>query len=170
MDAEAGRGSARQRPIAALGEEGRPPGTSLFDPGSGAVAEGPDAVLCNTPMFECDWEAGTMRMKRLYIPLPDGTTLVQAGQALQSFWRWLRPPQVSKEAARSIRSLEERLAEHRAKLDAYRRNPDSFDNKDFLKNAPSEEVRKRIIDGRIKHLEQEIENFSEQIRKLRGGP
>jgi hypothetical protein len=47
-------------------------------------------------MFECDYEAQTMRLKKVYIPAPDGTTLVQMGQAVQAaanaVWRWLRPP------------------------------------------------------------------------------
>lgn len=78
-------------------------------------------------------------------------------------------PALSKEAAKSIRSLEQRLVEHQNKLDAFRKNPDAFDNKGFLKNAPSQEVRDRIIQGRVNHLEQEIRNFQQQIERLRGG-
>jgi RHS repeat-associated protein len=70
---------------------------------------------------------------------------------------------------RSVRSLEQRLFEHREKLDAFKRNPDAFDNKGFLKDAPSPEVRQRIIDGRIRHLENETSNFERQIRALLGG-
>jgi len=76
---------------------------------------------------------------------------------------------LSASAQRSVRSLEQRLFEHREKLDAFRRNPDLFDNKGFLKNAPSSEVRQRIIDGRIRHLENEISNFEQQIRDLLSG-
>jgi hypothetical protein len=72
------------------------------------------------------------------------------------------------ERQRSIRSLEQRLAEHVAKLAAYRANPDAFDNQGFLRNAPSPEVRKRIVDGRIRHLEGEIANFQRQIATLQG--
>jgi len=78
-------------------------------------------------------------------------------------------PQLSKEAAKSVRSLQQRPGEHQNKLDAFRKNPDAFDNKGFLKNAPSQEVRERIINGRVNHLEQEIRNFQQQIDRLRGG-
>ena len=67
---------------------------------------------------------------------------------------------------KSIRSYQKRIAEHQAKLDAYRKNPAAFDNKGLLKNAPNDAVRQRIIDGRIKHLQQEIEKFLENIRKI----
>jgi hypothetical protein len=77
---------------------------------------------------------------------------------------------LSKQAQKSIRSFEKNIAEHRAKLDAYKRNPDAFDNKGFLKNAPSQEIRERIIEGRIQHLEGEIRGFQNQIdRLIQGG-
>lgn len=70
---------------------------------------------------------------------------------------------------KAVDSLGQRSAEHQVKLDAYRANPDAFDNQGFLKNAPSDAVRQRIIDGRIRHLEQEIKTFQDQIRKIMGG-
>lgn len=76
---------------------------------------------------------------------------------------------LSKEAAKGIRSLEKQIAEHKEKLAEYIKNPDAFDNKGFLKNAPSKEVRQKIIQTRIKHLESEIKNFEKQIEKLIGG-
>nr|WP_305961325.1 MULTISPECIES: hemagglutinin repeat-containing protein [unclassified Pantoea] len=42
---------------------------------------------------------------------------------------------------RSIKSLEEQIRIHEDKLEAYKNNPDSFDNKGYLKNAPNEQVR-----------------------------
>lgn len=39
--------------------------------------------------------------------------------------------QLSKQAQKSIRSFETNIAEHRAKLEAFKRNPDAFDNKGF---------------------------------------
>jgi RHS repeat-associated protein len=96
-------------------------------------------------------------------------------------WKWVKGlfeaessvakggTQLSKEALKGIRSLEQRALEHRTKLDAFRRNPDAFDNKGFLKNAPSAEVREQIIQGRIRHLENEIRNFEQQIERLRSG-
>ena len=68
---------------------------------------------------------------------------------------------------RSIRSLEEQIKEHEAKLEAYKKDPDLFDNKGYLKNAPSQEVRQRIIDGRIRHLENEIKTFNKNINKIK---
>ena len=39
----------------------------------------------------------------------------------------------------------------------------------YLERAPSPEIRQRIIDGRIRHLESEINTFQDQIDKLLGG-
>lgn len=71
------------------------------------------------------------------------------------------------EQQRSLRSLQARSAEHQAKLDAYRANPDAFDNEGRLKNAPTPEIRQRIIDGRIKHLQKEIDGFNKQVDDLK---
>lgn len=65
--------------------------------------------------------------------------------------------------------LRKQLEEHRNKLEQYRNNPDAFDNRGFLKNAPNEEVRRRIIEGRIRNLERQIRNFEEQIRRIEQG-
>lgn len=70
---------------------------------------------------------------------------------------------------KSLRSLRRQIEEHRSKLDAYRRDPDAFDNLGYLERAPSPEIRQRIIDGRIRHLENEINTFQDQIDKLLGG-
>jgi hypothetical protein len=50
--------------------------------------------------------------------------------------------------------------------DAYRKNPDAFDNEGILQNAPNDAVRQRIIEGRIRHLEREIRGFQQQLDKL----
>jgi len=44
-----------------------------------------------------------------------------------------------------------------------------FDNKGFLKNAPSDAVRQKIIQGRINHLQQEISTFQNNIQKILNG-
>jgi RHS repeat-associated protein len=82
--------------INALGQ-GSQPGPSRANPESmaaGAKNAGPDPMLCQSGMFECDYEAQTMKLKTVYIPLPDGTTFVQMGQAVEAaasaVWRWLR--------------------------------------------------------------------------------
>ena len=54
-------------------------------------------------------------------------------------------------------------------LAAYIANPDAYDNLGYLANAPSDAVRQSIIQGRVRHLENEITAFADQIRKLTGG-
>ncbi len=70
---------------------------------------------------------------------------------------------------RAVTSLEQRVAEHQAKLEAYRADPYAYDNLGILENAPTAEIRQSIIDGRIRHLENEIRAFQGQIDKLLGG-
>lgn len=67
----------------------------------------------------------------------------------------------------TIRRLERRIAEHKERLEAYRENPDAHDNKGFLKNAPTPEIRRRIIERRIQLLEGEIARFYQEIEALR---
>lgn len=62
------------------------------------------------------------------------------------------------------------IAEHEEKLRKYMTDPMSMDEKGLLKNAPCDEVRKRIIEGRIKHLKKEIATFRSNIAKLLGQP
>jgi RHS repeat-associated protein len=76
-------------------------------------------------------------------------------------------PKNDKSREKAIKSLEQRIDEHKRKLEAYKANPDAFDNKGILKNAPNAEVRQGIIDGRIKHLEHEIQTFQNQVDALR---
>jgi hypothetical protein len=82
----------------------------------------------------------------------------------------MRGRQTSSNPSESIKSLKARLTEHQQKLVDYKANPDAFDNQGILKNAPSSEVRQRIINGRIKHLEDEIRAFEKAIRDLGGEP
>ena len=72
---------------------------------------------------------------------------------------------LSTSAQRGIRSLTKRIEEHMQKLQEYRANPDAYDNQGLLKGA-NPEVRERIINGRIRHLQGEIDNFRGQIRNL----
>ncbi|OCG38886.1 hypothetical protein A9G25_11860 [Gilliamella sp. Bif1-4] len=68
---------------------------------------------------------------------------------------------------RTVRSLEEQIRLHEKKLAEYKRDPYSFDNKGHLKNAPNEEIRQKIINARIKHLEHEINTFKNNINKIK---
>ena len=78
--------------------------------------------------------------------------------------------QVSTNAEKAIDSLRSRIAEHRQKLQDYLRDPEAFDNQGVLRDAPSAEIRQKIIDGRARHLENEIGAFEKGIRDLGGEP
>lgn len=77
--------------------------------------------------------------------------------------------ELSPSQERSVRSLQRNVEEHEHKLTKYRENPDAYDNQGILKNAPTPEIRQRIIDGRIRHLETEINTFKRQINDILGG-
>ncbi|MGI8310683.1 putative T7SS-secreted protein [Saccharopolyspora hattusasensis] len=70
---------------------------------------------------------------------------------------------------RSVESYEKRIKEHEEKLEAYKRDPEAYDNKGFLKNAPNDEVRQKIFDTRVGHLEKEIQTFRDNIDKVYKG-
>lgn len=63
----------------------------------------------------------------------------------------------------SVNSYQKGIAEHQKKLIDYKANPDAFDNKGFLKNAPNNQIRQKIIDSRIMHLENEIKTFQKNM-------
>lgn len=65
---------------------------------------------------------------------------------------------------RDCRGLLRQLREHEEKLRQYRTNPDFYDNLGFLKFA-TPDMRKKIIDGRIRNLERQIENFRRQLNQ-----
>ena len=78
-----------------------------------------------------------------------------------------RKPPLKKPPVPKAGGLKKQLDAHKKKLDDYIRNPDAFDNKGILKDA-SPELRKKIIDGRIKNLKRQIENFKKQIEDAGG--
>lgn len=84
-------GGGANAPIATA--ENRPPGPNP-SMAAGPKNAGPDPMLCQSGMFDCDWEGGTMKWKsgKALIPAPDGTTLLQMSEGLAALWRWLRPP------------------------------------------------------------------------------
>lgn len=65
----------------------------------------------------------------------------------------------------ATRGLEKQLEKHIQKLEQYKANPFAFDNKGLLRNAPSDEIRQKIIAGRIRKLEGQIETFRKAIQK-----
>lgn len=76
------------------------------------------------------------------------------------------PSESATHRARALRSLRRRVTEHQAKLSAYRADPDAYDHLGTLRDAPTPEIRARIIEGRIRHLEQEIQTFQKQVDAL----
>ncbi len=73
---------------------------------------------------------------------------------------------LSKEDYKSANSNYDKMVEHVEKLEKYKKNPFEFDNQGFLKNAPSEQIRQKIIQTRISHLEKEIQSFYNNIIKI----
>jgi hypothetical protein len=94
-------------------------------------------------------------------PAPAPPVIEPAGAGLTKAPRVLTASEV-----RAVRSLSKEAAEHRAKLAAYKADPDAHDNLRLLANAPTAEVRQSIIEGRIRHLEREIATFERQIAQL----
>jgi len=74
--------------------------------------------------------------------------------------------QLNSSEKQSIQSLQKRIAEHNLKLTNYKNNPYAYDNKNYLKNAPSDTIKKEIIKGRINHLEKEIKTFQKTIDNI----
>lgn len=71
------------------------------------------------------------------------------------------------EIRKSIKSLEEQIAEHQTKLKDYMADPDKYDNQGWLRNAPSAEIRQKIINGRINHLQKEIGTWQRKIEEFK---
>lgn len=61
------------------------------------------------------------------------------------------------------RGLAKQLLDHQRKLLQYIKDPLSMDNKGFLRNAPTQEIRDEIYKTRIQSLIHQIKNFYEQI-------
>ena len=76
---------------------------------------------------------------------------------------------LTKAQLKSISSLKSQIAQHKKKLAEYIKDPMKFDNKGFLKNAPNDAVRQKIIQTRINHLNHEIQTFQKNIKKILNG-
>ena len=66
------------------------------------------------------------------------------------------------------KGLRKQLELHKKRLEDYRRNPEAYDNKGHLKKAPTPEARQRVIDGRIRNLENQIRDYQRQIDNIPG--
>ena len=91
----------------------------------------------------------------------------RAQKLTDSFDNQLRALSTSQQ--RAVRSLQQQVASHTSKLEAYKADQDAFDNLGILGRAPTDQIRQSIIDGRIRHLTNEIQAFQDQIDKLLGG-
>jgi hypothetical protein len=69
------------------------------------------------------------------------------------------------EQQRAIRSLEKQLRKHEEKLKSFRENPTPRPGTEDL----SPEIQKQSIEGRLRHLEREIETFKKNIEKIQQG-
>jgi uncharacterized protein RhaS with RHS repeats len=73
---------------------------------------------------------------------------------------------LTKAQQKSIESLKNQIEKHKEKLAEYVKDPAKFDNKGFLKNAPNDAVRQKIIQSRVEHLQKEIKTFQQNIDKI----
>jgi len=73
--------------------------------------------------------------------------------------------ETTEQLQKSKLSLQQLITEHSQKMAAYQNDPDKFDNKNKLKNI-AKDIREKIINGRIKKLEKEIEKFKKLIEKI----
>lgn len=73
--------------------------------------------------------------------------------------------QTRKELESSKNSFEALIEEHLQKIDDFKADPDAFDNKGLLKDV-TPELREKIIQGRIKSLEKQIQGQRENLRKV----
>ena len=76
--------------------------------------------------------------------------------------------QLSTSEKKAIRGLKSQIKEHKQKLSNFKSNPDKFDNKGFLKNAPAER-RNRIINSRVRRLQGQIDTFKKDIKSIQNG-
>ncbi len=73
--------------------------------------------------------------------------------------------QTRQQLEQSKKSYEELIREHELKLADYRKDPFSRDNKELLKEQPPE-IQKKIIEGRIRVLERQLEKQRGELKKI----
>jgi hypothetical protein len=73
--------------------------------------------------------------------------------------------ELSPQAEKAIQSLEKRIAEHEQKLADFKAKPTPRPGTEGL----SQEIQNKSIEGRVKHLEHEIQTFKDNIAKIRQG-
>ena len=73
--------------------------------------------------------------------------------------------ETTEQLQKSKLSLQQLITEHTQKMIDYQNDPDKFDNKNKLKDI-AKDIREKIIKGRLKKLEKEIEKFKKLIEKI----
>ena len=68
---------------------------------------------------------------------------------------------------RSEASYEQLIAEHEQKLADFKADPMAHDNEGRLRNAPSDEIRQKIIEGRAKALEGQLAKQRGELAKIK---
>lgn len=76
---------------------------------------------------------------------------------------------LTKSQRKALRSQRKQLEKEKEKLDAYIDNPDAHDNLGHLKNVPNDKARQSVIEGRMKHLEDEMRAAIKNIDDIIGG-
>jgi len=89
------------------------------------------------------------------------------GQKLLSKPAVQRTIQLSANALKKIRSFERLIRKHEKKLADYIKDPSKYDNQGILKNAKNPEMKQKIIESRIRHLQNEINNWRKQIEQIK---
>jgi hypothetical protein len=93
----------------------------------------------------------------------DGTKVAPGTQAATSN---LDPNDPCFQWQKKANSLRQRAREHVEKLDDYRADPFKFDNQGYLARNPDPLIQQKIINSRIRHLQQEIDNWNNQADAL----
>jgi Pretoxin HINT domain len=70
------------------------------------------------------------------------------------------------ELVKSKASYQDLIEEHQKKLQDYIANPDAYDNQGILANTPNTEIRQKIIEGRIKALQKQIDKQKGELQKI----
>lgn len=74
--------------------------------------------------------------------------------------------QSDEQLIKSKESYERLIEEHEQKLEEYINDPLAHDNKGILKNAPNDEIRNKIIQGRVQALEKQIKKQQGELQKI----
>ncbi|HYO52474.1 hypothetical protein [Archangium sp.] len=131
--------------------------TGVLLPARAARADEPESTVL----------AGGLKSRRPLVKNPGSGATTPLGSAAQGKSTGGKPysNQTRQQLERSKRSYEELIREHEQKLADYRKNPLSQDNKGLLKNQPPD-VQQKIIEGRIKELERQLEKQRSELEKI----